>query len=747
MIATTNPRPAGWTWLILLGIFLGANVYLVTGRAYVPYDSTDQFFPQTLFVVRSLLRGDAPWWNPLVFAGIPVLGDPQSMIFTPHTLIGVLAGRGFGQMVFDLTTLSCLLIGAGALLIYGRRIGGTQAAGLLGAVLFMLGGVASSRLQHVVQILSYATIPVVLLAIQHLCVRPGALRVLLVAMAGLAMVLNPNQVVFLSIFALAPLALLHIWQSPRPLAALSFCAAAAFVVLLLSLPLFAAINETIGLSTRNAMSIDASAVSSFPAFNLLSLFLPGLYGALGQATANWTPTDLTQDYLYIGILPGLALLWAMLNFGRNAAPSQLAIVLIPVFILYSLGVHTPIYAWLVVHLPGVSSFRRPADAAFLLNFLCALTLVGLDFSGLRRRPPIIGLLLLIAVLAVIWWLAPSLRDYAIARGQLADLAHVVGSFARRAAVSAVLLLAAVILTTRLPRTGILCVIVLVAWTTFDLSSAGRMTVFTQRINTLADAAAYRSPDMVRTRDDPLAHLVAALDGTDPYRGGSWRLEAIGGAMGGNFPLLFGLANSQGYNPVQIATYAQAFGAQNLQQEFKRFTQVAPGYDSTPYRWLGLRYVLLAQFIIDHSAEFGEFGRGLVDLRVKLARDGSTRMAADGRAYEVWVLTGAFPKATLTELDALDLTAQPAAEGRCSVSSYRNTRVSVDCDTPRPARLVLNDTQASGWRACVNATPAPLTTFGGVLRSVAVPAGRSVTEFMYEPVPFWRGTSCNPLRQG
>ena len=192
-MVTPGMRPAGWTWFVLFGVFLTANAHFLSGRAYIPYDSTDQFFPQTLFVVRSLLRGDAPWWNPLVFSGIPVLGDPQSMIFTPHTLIGLLAGHSFGQMTFDLTTLSCLLVGAGALLVYGRRIGGTPAVGLLGAVLFMLGGVATSRLQHVIQVISYATLPVVLLAVQNLCLRPGVGRAFLLMMTSLILVLNPSR--------------------------------------------------------------------------------------------------------------------------------------------------------------------------------------------------------------------------------------------------------------------------------------------------------------------------------------------------------------------------------------------------------------------------------------------------------------------------------------------------------------------------------------------------------------------------
>ena len=558
--------------------------------------------------------------------------------------------------------------------------------------------------------------------------------------------LNPNQVVYLSIFAIGPLAILHVSQSARPLAALFYCISAAVVVVLLSWPMFSAVNETIGLSTRNGMSIDASAASSFPTFNLLSLFLPGLYGALSQASVNWTPTDLTQDYLYIGIVPSVALAWAALNFGRNAASSQLAIVLMPIFFVYALGTHTPIFAWLFANLPGVASFRRPADAAFLLNFLCSVTLVGMNSSGWRRWPPMIGILLLLTLRGLVCWLAPRLSEYAIARGQPADLEHVVGSFVRRVVVSAALLSAAAVLIVRVPRSAIICVIVLVAWTTFDLSSAGRDTRFTQQTAGLAAAAAYRTPGLASKLDDPLAHLVIALDGTDPYRDGPWRMEAIGGAMGGSLPLLLGLANSQGYNPIQLAPYAHVFGAQNLQQEFKHFTSIAPDYGSAPYRWLGLRYVLLNQYIIDHPDSFGEFGRGIIALRDTLAGNGSMKVNANGLPYQIWVLKGARPKASLTNLDALDFSAEPLAEGSCLIASYHNTRVSVNCDAPRSARLVLNDTQAPGWSACVDGSVAELTPFGGVFRSVAVPAGRSVTDFVYQPVPFWRGASCTSRHQ-
>jgi hypothetical protein len=185
-----------------------------------------------------------------------------------------------------------------------------------------------------------------------------------------------------------------------------------------------------------------------------------------------------------------------------------------------------------------------------------------------------------------------------------------------------------------------------------------------------------------------------------------------------------------------------FGAQKLMDEPKRFTLVAPGYDSVPYRWIGLRYVLMHRYIIAHPDEFGEYGRQLIQLRDRLAGDGRAHRAGSSDLYDVWVLADAIPKASLVAAGDLDWSAQPLADGHCSVSSFHNTHVSVVCDASRSARLVLGEVQAPGWRACVNGAASEVVAFGGVLRSVLVPPGRSAVEFLYEPVPFLRGIRCS-----
>jgi hypothetical protein len=272
-----------------------------------------------------------------------------------------------------------------------------------------------------------------------------------------------------------------------------------------------------------------------------------------------------------------------------------------------------------------------------------------------------------------------------------------------------------------------------------MSSAGRYVHYIAKVASLGFPEAYRYPASILAMH--LGKSPIALEGTDPYRGGPWRMEAIGGPMGSSLPLLLGFANAQGYNPVKLQTYATVFGARQLQQEPKEFTPAAPGYDSAPYRWIGLRYVLLHHYIVEHPNQFGALGRATTRARDALIAM-SARRADDLSDYEVWELADPWPKASLIEVTEKDWPARPFAGGSCGVTSFRNNYVSVECDAPRAARLVLSEAQAPGWRACVDGASAEIVAFGGVLRSVSVPRGISTVQFHYEPVPFLRGTGCD-----
>src|SRR5204863_1129705 len=77
---------------LAIGIF--ALAFLVptwpwlSGAVTIPWDAKSQFFPPVQFLATSIARGEWPWWTPNVFAGWPLICDPQSLLFSPlHFLL------------------------------------------------------------------------------------------------------------------------------------------------------------------------------------------------------------------------------------------------------------------------------------------------------------------------------------------------------------------------------------------------------------------------------------------------------------------------------------------------------------------------------------------------------------------------------------------------------------------------------------------------------------------------------------
>ena len=67
------------------------------------------------------------------------------------------------------------------------------------------------------------------------------------------------------------------------------------------------------------------------------------------------------------------------------------------------------------------------------------------------------------------------------------------------------------------------------------------------------------------------------------------------------------------------------------------------------------------------------------------------------------------------------------------------RVMLTCVTTGPARLILADTQAAGWRVAADGRPARIETYGGSLRAVRLAgAGAHRVEFFYSPTPYRLG---------
>jgi len=226
-----------------------------------------------------------------------------------------------------------------------------------------------------------------------------------------------------------------------------------------------------------------------------------------------------------------------------------------------------------------------------------------------------------------------------------------------------------------------------------------------------------------------------------------RIELAGlGFHWPNASLTHRLENTLGYNPVRLALYSAATGAQDHVglPDQRLFTPLFPSYRSTLANLLGLRLIVTGAPIesIDTKLEPGElplvartsdgyiyenadaFPRVLFATQAKTAD--FTRMLADG----VWPPVDLRSTVLLEHQPAVSA---PRRQGRARIVSYRNTEVVLEADSPDGGFLVLNDLWHPWWLAEVDGKPAEVLRANVLFRSVAVPPGRRTVRFVFRPI--------------
>ena len=129
----------------------------------------------------------------------------------------------------------------------------------------------------------------------------------------------------------------------------------------------------------------------------------------GPGSATLAEVDLTDDsenYLFVGAVPTLLLLWFGLAGHRAWQPGRrLMAFTLMVSCLFMLGRYTPFYSLAFRVIPGIDLFRRPTDASFVfviaLAFIVGHCLADYIRDGLPRLRPLGALLTLSASVAIV----------------------------------------------------------------------------------------------------------------------------------------------------------------------------------------------------------------------------------------------------------------------------------------------------------------------------------------------------------
>jgi hypothetical protein len=722
---------------------MAAIAHWIGKNAVIPWDSKNQFYAFFRFLSATLHSGEWPFWNPYHYGGHPSVADPQSLIFSPVFFAWAAIDPLPTMRAFDIVVQAHLLVGGVAMALIGWRARWPAASCVVAATLFMLGGAASARLQHTGIILSYSAFPLALLLLQLALERRSHLLALAFSVTAVDMAVGRNQVALLLCALLAAAAVAEIAGSEQParyvrergsvLTVMVVAGAALLVVPLLLTMQFAA------LSNRPAELLgDALRGSLYPA-NFATVAIPDIFGThsayWGPGATTLADVDLTDDsenYLFVGAVPTLLLLWFGVAGCRAWLPGRrLMACALAVSCLFMLGRYTPFYGLAFRFIPGVDLFRRPTDASFVFGIAIAFVvghcLADYVRDGLPRLRPLRALFALSVPVAA----AGSAIAFSARTGHALEAT-------REALISLAVMLATGLFLIALRRErarGRAAAVVAVAAAAELLwwNTAFRLNAEPWKAYAVLEAPAGAEAAAIALLEKSIA--------ADHRRGDYPRVEVLGlGGAWQNLAMVRGWEAINGYNPLRIGLYDRlvAPGEQNWNVSQRQFPPTFNSYDSPLAKALGLTYLVLGSPL--------QRLPGLSSLP-------PCELLLSGPPIWIYRIPGALPRVSMISEPGTEATrahqtpsgppgqdgpsgdvpaVAEASPGIARIESAVPGRLDVVTTSGASELLLVHDLYYPGWVAEVDGRQRPILRADPLFRAVRIPAGVHHVTFHFAP---------------
>jgi hypothetical protein len=764
-------------------------------RIFYVRDLSLFFWGRFLWLRRTILSGEWPFWDPYVGAGQAAYEDALHQMFLPPVLLLRLLGSEL--LSFNLwVALPFPLAAAGAYGFLCRRF--SKAAAALGAVAFALAGPVVSAGNFPNMSWSVAAMPWVLWAVDAVAERPTSRRVALlaVAVAFQALAGEPVTLVSTCLLSAAFVAFAAIPQSGslrgRALQMTWVGCGIALGGLLAAVQLLPMAHAAAMAERSSTIGRDLWSLHPLALFETVSLHLFGDYFAC-QALVEvpWMPPlNSGREPFFFSIYFGVPLL-SLTLFGIAAGgprrwstfwTSAGAVALIGAF-----GVYTPIYPFLRDHLPLLASFRFPVKYLVVVSMAVAAgAAAGWDALSrsadgtsvarfVRARRGAVGVALFAAGTACIIAGLCLYAPVTIGSNLLLVAGWIDAVDPPRAAALMVRTLPSVSSSLMLLAVATAALLLLASSERPERQAArvllyalivGDLLVRAWAINPAFDPMHVAEPEwLAYTRDDPNArfYIGGKRDGTlDPGDADSSRRFL-------NPPGLRGSASRAALSG-QTVYYPSAWRSRELlsydlavlwpkifQLTEERFFTAGPSARTRFLERAGVRYRILPQ----RTAEDRTPLTAIPFYEESFLYD----WGASAVAPRAGIVPAA--KVVADPVDQLEALFTPGWDSRTTVLVERETpaegtpadpvppfakflidrpgRVQIEAGTDAAGGyLLLLDSYADGWQATVDGRPAAIVRANALFRAVRLAPGRHLVEFVYRPVALYRAAALSGL---
>lgn len=401
--------------LLLLSVFFFWP--FVTQKLSFIWDTREFGFTYFNEVSKYLSNFKFPLWDFRHFSGSPFAGDIESSMFYPIQWVFVLI---FGVITFDELVYYFIFhffLGSVGAYLLGHKLTGNKIASFISAVVFAFSGYALGHISHLGQVTMYTWIPLVFLTFILALEKKELFFSLLAGLTlGIcALVGHYNTSIYIAL-GLLILLLFHL-KKDRLKVFVHFIVSLLFAGLI-SLVLILPVFELAIQSNRAELTY----LQQSETWSLNPLDLKGMIDPNAHNILNTDPlldfngsVDVTQNYLYIGLLPLVFIFFSLFSKGRYKW-FFVSLGLISLFAAF--GKFTPVNLLLFKFFPGFNKARMAVQITCMFFFsLAMLSAIGFSvvfekFKKNRWLATALGLLACLVVVLNIFYFGFNKRFYA-----------------------------------------------------------------------------------------------------------------------------------------------------------------------------------------------------------------------------------------------------------------------------------------------------------------------------------------------